>query len=157
MERRIDRLVKYMEHKGLNDKQVTEQCLLSNGLIGKARQGRSDIGMKAVDKILNVYLDLNRVWLLTGEGTMLNDNPGRTTPDPPPAKRKGCPSIDEMVERMEEILGMLEQERSAVAEQKKTIAMQEQTIQNERKEKQSLLEIIKHMVGGGYKSGDNMA
>lgn len=34
----IDRFVKYMNYKGLNDNQVTTQCDLSVGLIGKARQ-----------------------------------------------------------------------------------------------------------------------
>lgn len=60
-----------MNYKGLNDNQVTTQCDLSVGLIGKARKGRSDIGRKAIEKILTNYPDINRVWLLTGEGEML--------------------------------------------------------------------------------------
>ena len=70
----IDRFVKYMNYKGLNDNQVTTQCDLSVGLIGKARKGRSDIGRKAIEKILANYPDINRVWLLTGEGEMLKSS-----------------------------------------------------------------------------------
>jgi hypothetical protein len=66
------RFDKYMRHKGLNDNQVTIQCELSQGLIGQARTGKSDLGKKTIDKILKVYQDLNRVWLLTGNGEMLN-------------------------------------------------------------------------------------
>lgn len=72
MERVIDRLDKYMEYKRLNDNQVTVSCKLSVGLINQARKGKSDIGKKSIEKILTVYDDINRVWLLTGEGEMLS-------------------------------------------------------------------------------------
>ena len=73
-ERIIDRLDKYMREKGINDNQVTVNAGLSIGLIGNARRGTHDLGKKAIDKILNYYQDLNRYWLLTGDGKMLNGN-----------------------------------------------------------------------------------
>lgn len=76
MRERISRFIKYMEFKGLNDNQVTVQCNLSKGLLGQARTGKSDLGEKAVDKILKEYQDLNKIWLLTGEGEMLIDTGG---------------------------------------------------------------------------------
>jgi len=74
MERKIDRFSMYMEAKQLNDNQVTRDCGLSVGLLNQARKGKSDLGTKAIDKILNKYQDLSKVWLLTGEGTMLVEN-----------------------------------------------------------------------------------
>ena len=74
MERRIDRLEKYMITKGINDNQVTKECGLSVGLINQAKKGKSDLGGKAVEKILSKYQDLSRVWLLTGEGPMLTSS-----------------------------------------------------------------------------------
>ena len=60
----------------LNDNQITVNCGLSVGLLGKARQGKSDLGKKAIEKILIFYQNINRTWLLTGEGEMLkNDIP----------------------------------------------------------------------------------
>ena len=57
--------------KKLNDNQVTKDCGLSVGLLNQAKRGKSDLGSKAIDKILSKYQDLSRVWLLTGEGPML--------------------------------------------------------------------------------------
>lgn len=74
MERKIDRFDKYMKYKGLNDNKVTVQLSLSVGLIGKSRQKGRDLSDAAIEKILNFYADLNRNWLLVGEGEMLNSN-----------------------------------------------------------------------------------
>lgn len=71
MKEKTERFVKYMEIKGLNDNQVTKQCGFAQGLLGQARKGKSDLGAKSIEKILSVYQDLSRVWLLTGEGQML--------------------------------------------------------------------------------------
>ena len=62
-----------MDFKGLNDNRVTVDCGLSVGLIGKARKGASDLGRNTIEKILRVYTDLNRDWLLTGKGNMLKE------------------------------------------------------------------------------------
>lgn len=70
----IDRLDKYMKLKSLNDNQVTVSCNLAVGLLGKARRGDSDIGKKSIDKILSFYQDLNKTWLLTGEGDMIKQS-----------------------------------------------------------------------------------
>jgi len=71
----IDRFDKYLEVKGLNDNKVTVQLGLSIGLIGKARKEGGDLGKKSIEKILSFYADLNRVWLLTGQGEMFNQVP----------------------------------------------------------------------------------
>lgn len=75
MREKMQRFDTYMKFKGLNDNQVTTECHLSQGLIGQARTGKSDLGPSAIDRILKAYQDLNRVWLLTGEGEMLKSAP----------------------------------------------------------------------------------
>lgn len=77
--RRIDRFDIYMKNSGLNDNKVTLQLGLTVGLIGKSRKEGRDLSDKVVEKILNFYTDLNRVWLLTGEGEMTNDKPAIRT------------------------------------------------------------------------------
>ena len=71
MMERFERFDKYMRLKGLNDNQVTQQCSLSQGLLGQARTGKRDLGPSSINKILK---NLNKVWLLTGEGPMLTSD-----------------------------------------------------------------------------------
>lgn len=71
--RRIDRFDKYMKHRGLNDNKVTVQLGLTVGVIGKSRKEGRDLSDKVIEEILNYYTDINRIWLLTGEGNMLKE------------------------------------------------------------------------------------
>ena len=71
--RRIDRFDKYMSFRGLNDNIVTNDLRLSIGTIGKSRKEGRDLSDRVIELILNFYTDLNRVWLLAGEGEMIND------------------------------------------------------------------------------------
>lgn len=70
--RRIDRFDEYMAHANLNDNKVTQQLGLSVGTIGKSRKEGRDLSDRVIEQILNFYTDLNKVWLLTGEGDMLS-------------------------------------------------------------------------------------
>lgn len=77
----IDRLDTYIREKGINDNQVTVNAKLSVGLLNNARKGNSDLGKKTVDKILSFYQDLDRVWLITGEGTMFRKDESEASTD----------------------------------------------------------------------------
>jgi hypothetical protein len=55
----------------LNDNRVTLDLHISVGTIGKSRKEGRDLSQKNIEKILKFYANLNRVWLLTGEGEML--------------------------------------------------------------------------------------
>ena len=70
--RRIDRFDEYMRQSQLNDNKVTVDLGISVGTIGKSRKPGRDLSDKVIEKILNFYTNLSRVWLLTGEGPMLN-------------------------------------------------------------------------------------
>lgn len=71
--KRIERFDKYMEIKHLNDNKVTVQAGLSVGSLGKSRKPNRDLSISNIEKILNFYTDLNKEWLLSGEGEMLKN------------------------------------------------------------------------------------
>ncbi|MBB6275506.1 S24 family peptidase [Porphyromonas circumdentaria] len=62
------RLLQFIRHIGISIKAFEGQCGLSNGYISSMRVG---IGSEKLDDILRHYPDLNRRWLLYGEGRML--------------------------------------------------------------------------------------
>lgn len=74
MERVIDRFDRYMVLRNLNDNKVTVHLGLSVGLIGKSRKPGRDLSRGLTELILNHYKEINRKWLLLGEGEMLVKN-----------------------------------------------------------------------------------
>lgn len=84
--RKIDRLDEYARAHNLNDNQITKECKLAIGTLGKSRKPGKDISPRTTQLILGTYKDLNRNWFLTGEGDMNGTTPKITY--------KGYPLID---------------------------------------------------------------
>lgn len=66
-----DRLLKYIAHTGLATSRFESLCGLSNGYV---RNLKSQIGEDKLSAILNAFPELSKIWLLTGEGSMLVNN-----------------------------------------------------------------------------------
>lgn len=71
------RLMKFMSYREISASRFERMCGLSNGYFNKLRNAP---GLDKIDKMLRVFPELNREWVLTGEGSMLNE--GYTTFDP---------------------------------------------------------------------------
>ena len=72
-----DRLIKYLEYKGISKRQFELSIGVSNGYINNMRVSIQP------DKVSNIalhYPDLNTGWLMTGEGEMLK---GEDKPESP--------------------------------------------------------------------------
>lgn len=87
MEREIDRLDKYLKHKGISDYSFSKNTGNSDGFLRGSRKTSSSLTDKTREKIFAAYPDLNKIWLLTGEGDMFNGE-APPTKDPVALSRK---------------------------------------------------------------------
>ena len=68
-----ERLLIYIKYLGIGQSKFEKQCGLSNGYINNSK---GNFGSAKIEDILKTYEDLNRSWLLTGEGEMLKSQSG---------------------------------------------------------------------------------
>lgn len=68
----IERLKQYIDYKGVSNSYFEKQNELSNGYIATQLKRNADLGEGVFNKILDNCLDINPLWLLTGNGSMLN-------------------------------------------------------------------------------------
>jgi SOS-response transcriptional repressor LexA len=65
-----ERLIEFLAHLGMGQNKFEEKVGLSRGLINKIGEG---INSTTMNKIVTAYPELNKNWLLTGEGKMLKN------------------------------------------------------------------------------------
>ncbi|MCV9932514.1 peptidase S24 [Flavobacterium sp. LS1R47] len=63
----VDRILQFIEYKGINKRKFYIETGLSNGFLDKVK----DIGASKIEHILNAYPEICTEWLLTGNGDML--------------------------------------------------------------------------------------
>ena len=66
-----ERIYAFIDFKDISIKKFEELCDLSNGYISSMRKG---FGRDKLNNVLTIFPDLNRDWLLYGEGDMLKSN-----------------------------------------------------------------------------------
>lgn len=67
----INRLIEYLENKGVKPTKFEKEIGLSNGYLGKQRERNADFGESIIRKIIDNSPELNIEWLITGKGAML--------------------------------------------------------------------------------------
>ncbi|RZJ60348.1 MAG: helix-turn-helix transcriptional regulator [Flavobacterium sp.] len=69
-----ERIGQYIEKKGISYYAFENSLGASRGSISKAVKDGKSVGSNVLENIMSVYSDLNPVWLLTGQGDMLNQD-----------------------------------------------------------------------------------
>ena len=73
MAKTIDRLILFIEYTGLSARKFDLSIGASNGYILRMKKNKASIGSDILEKIIDKYPQLNIIWLLTGKGSMIND------------------------------------------------------------------------------------
>lgn len=74
----VDRIVTYLESKGVKISAFEKELGLGNATLSKAYRTGGSIGSDKIEKIISSCQDLSPLWLVTGEGEMLvNENERR--------------------------------------------------------------------------------
>ena len=66
-----ERIMEFVRYKGLPVSTFEQMCGLSNAYVKNISKG---VGADKLEKILNTFPELNRTWLLYGEGEMLKNS-----------------------------------------------------------------------------------
>lgn len=67
----IDRFYEYLAEKSLKPTAIEKLIGLSNGYLSAQKKRSADMGEGMMLKIIDYFRDINPLWLLTGEGSML--------------------------------------------------------------------------------------
>ncbi len=114
----IDRLIQFIQHVGLSARQFDLSIGASNGYTLRMKKNRASIGSDVIENILRIYPQLNVVWLLTGEGSMLKENLSSVPLDYDQLPRDKQREIEELIEKKirqkqrEELERLMEEVRS---------------------------------------------
>ncbi|MBR3648281.1 MAG: helix-turn-helix transcriptional regulator [Paludibacteraceae bacterium] len=83
----IDRLFVFFREKNLSNYKVEQSCGLSNGYLRNLRKAPS---AEIIERILSVYPELNREWVMTGQGEMIRSSESGNVSHKP--KKESVPS-----------------------------------------------------------------
>jgi predicted transcriptional regulator len=106
------RLKKLIKTLGLNQTLFAQSLGMTQPNISRMVSGDGKISLEVLNRITDIYKNVNLHWLLTGEGTMFTHviptEPMREVNEIPVYKGKGrLEDLEERVERLEKIVGRL--------------------------------------------------
>ena len=91
----IERIKTIIDYKDISTRQFCIKVGIANGFFDKVK----DVGTEKLLKILNAFPEINPLWLLMGEGSMLKNDTLNSTSDVITADKaaKGIPLVDAQV------------------------------------------------------------
>lgn len=112
------RLMKFLRYKDISNSVFEKTCGMANGYVNNIRVG---VSPKKLESILLNYPELNRDWLIYGEGDMLNE--GYTTFDPVGVATPTAPNLENEIillkaqlEEKEKMIALLQKQLAELNE-----------------------------------------
>lgn len=112
----IDRLIQYLDIKGIKPTRFEKNIGLSNGYLGTQRKRNADLGEGVLIKIIDNCLDISVEWLLTGNGQMLKNQVLKSE------KEGGGLVTQQMIDKITEQAEEIARLKIEIEEYKKTIS-----------------------------------
>ncbi|MGY3792532.1 hypothetical protein [uncultured Aquimarina sp.] len=69
----LDRVILFAAHLGVSLRSFSLSIGASAGYLHRLQSADSNIGGDFIEKIIQLYTEINPVWLITGEGDMLKE------------------------------------------------------------------------------------
>ena len=89
----IDRIIIFIQYKNLSMRAFDMSIGVGNGYTSKQSKSGASVGSDVLEKIIDVYPDLNPLWLFTGQEPMIRNVDSSKEPLPDYGK-----TIDEILE-----------------------------------------------------------
>ena len=112
------RLITFLRYKDISTLAFEKSCGMANGYVNSIRKG---IGGEKLKSITLNYPELNREWLLYGEGSMLNE--GYTTFEPVGVATPASPNLENEIillkaqlEEKEKMIALLQKQLAELNE-----------------------------------------
>lgn len=120
-----DRLKRIASFYNLTVRDFERRAGLANGYV---RTIGNSMGSNKVESILTAFPDVSRVWLLTGEGEMINNSCPEEKNNPVEVISED-PALSPGVGMAKRLLALVESQQKTIAEQAATISRQAATIE----------------------------
>lgn len=105
----IERILQYIDRKGVSKRAFEMNNGLSNGYLGKQLARNADLGEGILIKILENCPDLSPQWLLTGKGEMILSDLEEESIKKPPLKFSSDGLKDKYISLLERTIRSLEE------------------------------------------------
>ncbi len=103
------RIRKFIEYKGISPSELADAIGVQRSNVTHVLKGRNKPSFQFIEKLLQIYPEINAKWLLLGEGKMIEGNTKPATLFDPVSLPVSSPVISEKRSEVEEINDLFSQ------------------------------------------------
>jgi hypothetical protein len=126
----IERIAMYLHYRSITPHAFEKKIVLSNGYFSKQLRNKGSVGSDILIKIHEKYIDLDIMWILTGEGQMIKQSINPTEGGPKNPVEEFTYRYQSEVNKLKGLEDNLEQMNVVVKDKEKIISLYEFMLNN---------------------------
>ena len=126
----IERIAMYLHYRSITPHAFEKKIVLSNGYFSKQLRNKGSVGSDILIKIHEKYIDLDIMWILTGEGQMIKQSINPTEGGPKNPMDEFTYRYQTEVNKLKGLEDNLEQMNVVVKDKEKIISLYEFMLNN---------------------------